>query len=175
MEPEESEEIPLDLKVFLTSLYRVTLQSFLSSGTPLQLPQSENPEISIILVLFNRAELTLACLRSITESQTLPLEVIIVDNASSDETTRLLNLLQGARIIRNSENVNFLLGVNQAAREARGEYVLILNNDTQLMPNTLRSALTTIRSAPDTGAVGGRLILLDGTLQEGGAAFQSTH
>ena len=169
LEPEESEEIPLDLKGFLTSLYRVTLQSFLSSGTPLQLPHSENPEISIILVLFNRAELTLACLRSITESQTLSIEVIIVDNASSDETTRLLNLLQGARIIRNSENVNFLLGVNQAAREARGEYVLILNNDTQLMPNTLRSALTTIRSAPDIGAVGGRLILLDGTLQEGGS------
>jgi GT2 family glycosyltransferase len=150
-------------------LYRVALHSFLSSGVPLQFPQSEKPEISIILVLFNRAELTLACLRSITESHALPLEVIIVDNASSDETPLMLNLLQGARIIRNSENLNFLLGVNQAAREARGEYVLILNNDTQLMPGTLSSALTTIRSAPDIGAVGGRLILLDGTLQEAGS------
>jgi len=169
-EPEESQEtVPSDLKEFLTSLYRAMLHSFLSSGTPLQLPHNEQPEISIILVLFNRAELTLACLRSITESRALALEVIIVDNASSDETPVMLNHLQGARIIRNRENLNFLLGVNQAVRQARGEYVLILNNDTQLMPGTLRSALTTIRSAPDIGAVGGRLILLDGTLQEGGS------
>ena len=47
----------------------------------------------------------------------------------------------GARIIRNDENLNFLLAVNQAAAEARGEYLLLLNNDAQVLPGTLRSAL----------------------------------
>jgi GT2 family glycosyltransferase/glycosyltransferase involved in cell wall biosynthesis len=113
--------------------------------------------------------LTLACLRSLAENHSERLEIIIVDNASSDDTSKLLDRLGGVRVIRNSENLNFLLGVNQAAREAHGKYLLILNNDAQLQPGTLRSALATIRSSPDIGAVGGRIILLDGTLQEAGS------
>lgn len=159
----------LELKQFFTGLYRIQLESFLTSGTPLQLPASAAPEISVIVVLFNRAELTLACLRSLTENHRVQMEVILVDNASQDETPQLLDQLQGARIIRNSENRNFLLAVNQAAREAKGEYLLILNNDAQVLPGTLQSALRTIRSAGDIGGVGGRLILLDGTLQEAGS------
>jgi GT2 family glycosyltransferase len=162
-------ETPLELKEFLTGLYRIQLQSFLITAEPLQLPQSSSPEISVILVLFNRAELTLVCLRSLAEHFCVPMEIIIVDNASQDETPRLLDQLKGARVIRNTENRNFLLAVNQAAREARGEYLLILNNDAQLLPGTLQSTLRTIRSAKDIGAVGGRLILLDGTLQEAGS------
>jgi GT2 family glycosyltransferase len=159
----------LDLKQFFTGLYRVQLQSFLTTGKPLHLPECASPEISVILVLFNRAELTLACLRSLTEAFTERLEIILVDNASQDETSQLLDQLRGVRIIRNPENRNFLLAVNQAAREAKGEYLLILNNDAQVLPGTLRSALQTIQSEGNIGAVGGRLILLDGTLQEAGS------
>ncbi len=162
-------EASLDLKQFFTDLYRVQLQSFLSSGATLELPHRESPEISVIIVLFNRAELTLACLRSLAENSSQRMELIIVDNNSQDETSLLLDRLRGARIIRNPENRNFLLAVNQAAKEARGEYLLILNNDAQVLPGTLQSALNTVRSAPDIGAVGGRLILLDGTLQEAGS------
>src|SRR5262249_11018683 len=72
-EPAETAEMELpdpslDLKEFLAGLYRVQLQSFLTAGTPLQLPYSSNPELSVILVLFNRSELTLACLRSLAEN-----------------------------------------------------------------------------------------------------------
>jgi GT2 family glycosyltransferase/glycosyltransferase involved in cell wall biosynthesis len=170
-EPAELEEIeaPSDLKVFFTHFCEVQLQIFLSSTALLPLPHCENPEISVIVVLFNRAELTLACLRSLAENYSELMELIIVDNASTDETAVLLDRLRGARIIRNSENRNFLLAVNQAAREARGEYLLLLNNDAQVLPGTLRSVLATIRSAPDIGAAGGRLIFLDGTLQEAGS------
>jgi GT2 family glycosyltransferase len=159
----------LDLKEFFTNLYRIQLQSFLTAGSPLQLPHSESPELSVILILFNRAELTLACLRSLAENFLERMEIIIIDNASQDETPQLLDHLRGVKIIRNAENRNFLLGVNQAARQATGEYLLILNNDAQVLPGTLQSALQTMRSAPDIGAVGGRLILLDGTLQEAGS------
>src|SRR5262249_962913 len=129
----------------------------------------DNPEISVLLVLYNRAELTFACLRALAENYSERIEIVIVDNTSRDETALLLDRLHGVRIIRNAENRNFLLAVNQAAKQARGEYILLLNNDAQVLPGTLQCALKTIRSAPDIGGVGGRLILLNGTLQEAGS------
>ena len=169
----EGEGITHDLKDTLTSAHRATLQNFLSSGASLRFPPIKNPKISIILVLYNRAELTFQCLRSIAEEGFRDLEIIIIDNASTDETLQLLDRVEGARVIRNGENLNFLLAVNQAAREARGEYLLLLNNDTQLLLGTLRSAVSTIQSAPDIGAVGGRLILMDWRLQEAGSIVWS--
>jgi GT2 family glycosyltransferase len=171
---EESDPLPtdegaLELKQFFTDLYSMQLQSFLTSGATFEVPHSDTPELSILIVLFNRAELTLACLRSLAENHSVRMEIIIVDNASVDDTPLLLDRLCGVRIIRNAENRNFLLAVNQAAKEARGEYLLLLNNDAQVLPGTMQSSLQTIRSAPDIGAVGGRLILLDGTLQEAGS------
>jgi GT2 family glycosyltransferase len=157
------------LKELRASVYRNGLKNFLASGIPLRLPHREKPEISIILVLHNRAELTLQCLRSIAEHGFESLEVIVVDNASTDETVPMLKRIEGLRIIHNAENRNFLLAANQAAREAKGEYILFLNNDTQLLPGALHSAMCTIRSASNIGAVGARLILLDWTLQEAGS------
>src|SRR6058998_2521244 len=157
------------VKELLTTAYRASLHNFLSAEIPLRLPRSDNPEISIVLVLFNRAELTLQCLRSIAEHGFERLEVIIIDNASTDETGKLLDLVYGATIIRNTENHHFVLAVNQAAREARGEFVLLLNNDAQLLPGALRSALKTIRPDSRIGAVGGRLVMLDWSLQEAGS------
>lgn len=157
------------VKELFTSFYRVQLESFLNSKAVLHLPDSKQPEATVILVLFNRAELTLTCLRSISETCSEQLEIIIVDNASQDQTPLLLRQLRGARVIRNAENRNFLSAVNQAAHEARGEYLLLLNNDAQLLPATLQSAMKTIRNSPDIGAVGGKIILFDGTLQEAGS------
>ncbi len=148
---------------------RLTLEAFLDSGGKLSLPYSLNPRISVVLVLFNRAELTLACLRSIAENRSEDIEVVIVDNASSDATSRLLDRLEGAHILRNSENLHFLAAVNQAARECRGEHILLLNNDSQLLPGALQHAVSTLEAAPDIGGVGGKIILLDGTLQEAGS------
>src|SRR5262245_58562334 len=122
----------LDLKGFFTELYRIQLQSFLSSGTTLDFPEIDNPEISVLLVLFNRAELTLACLRSLIENRSERIEVVIADNNSQDETPLLLDRLRGVRIIRNAENRHFLLAINQIAKQARGDYLLILNNDAQV-------------------------------------------
>jgi GT2 family glycosyltransferase/glycosyltransferase involved in cell wall biosynthesis len=149
--------------------FRIWLESFLVSGARLELPHSETPEVSILLVLFNRSELTFACLRSIVECRSEAIEVIIVDNASSDDTSKLLDRVCGARVIRNSSNLHFLLAANQATKVAKGEHILFLNNDAQLLPGTIRNALRTLTSASDIGAVGGKIVLLDGTLQEAGS------
>jgi O-antigen biosynthesis protein len=153
----------------IASLAKIALDNFLSSSARFRLPSSSEPEISIILVLYNRAELTLQCLRSLAESGQESIEIIIVDNASTDATSSLLNHLDGATILRNSENLHFLKASNLGARQARGRYILFLNNDTQVFPGTLQAALRTLESSQDIGAVGGKLILPDGSLQEAGS------
>ena len=155
-------------KKFLTSMAKISLESFLNSNATIEIPRHEKPETSIILVLYNRAELTLQCLYSILKSTARSFEIIIVDNASTDETRLLLKRIKGARIIENETNVYYLLGCNQAVRQARGEFLLLLNNDTQILADSISSALETIKSSPDIGAVGGKIILPDGTLQEAG-------
>jgi len=160
------------LKAAVRTLFQARLDAFLSSPEMLHLPRSKQPEVSIVLVLYNQAELTFACLASIVETlraRSPDVEVVIVDNASTDATGVLLDRLRGATIVRNTANLHFLKAVNQAVRSARGEAILLLNNDAQLLPGALASALRTLRSAPDIGAVGGRIILPDGTLQEAGS------
>ncbi|MBD1862952.1 MULTISPECIES: glycosyltransferase [Trichocoleus] len=164
--------VPLELerhKQTVTTTYKHVLKSFLASGAKLHLPTSQTPLVTVVLVLYNRAELTFQCLRSLSENFYNSFEVVIVDNASSDDTSVLLDRIQGARIIRNSENHHFLLASNQAAKVAQGKYILFLNNDAQVLPGSIASAVKTIESAEDIGAVGGKILLLDGSLQEAGS------
>jgi GT2 family glycosyltransferase len=156
-------------KQVLENLACLELESFLVSGSRIEIPRIENPEVSIILVLYNRAELTLKCLSSILSNQFKSYELIIVDNASTDKTKLLLERIDGAKIISNSENKHFLLGCNQASQEAVGKYLLFLNNDAQILGDSINAALKTIQSSDDIGAVGGKIILPDGTLQEAGS------
>ncbi|MFH5926978.1 rhamnan synthesis F family protein [Roseomonas xinghualingensis] len=159
-------------KAAMRTLLCGQLDVFLATSASLRLPRSEKPEVSIILVLFNQAELTFGCLRSIKEtlSGDAPgVEIIIFDNGSSDRTGTLLERIEGATVIRSETNLHFLKGVNRAAKLATGRTLLLLNNDAQLLPGAVASALRTLDSAPDIGAVGGRIILPDGTLQEAGS------
>ena len=161
-----------DYKQSISNIYQIALDSFLASEAKLNFPKQELPIVSIILVLYNRAELTFQCLRSLAEvtiNSDYVCEIILVDNASSDRTSLLLGKVEGLKIIRNADNLNFLLAVNQASQVAQGEYLLLLNNDAQVLPGTIESAIATISSANDIGAVGGKIILLDGTLQEAGS------
>ncbi len=154
------------------ALLLARLQAFLSGAATLELPRAHQPAVSIILVLYNQAELTFGCLTSIVETLSGAgpgIEVLVVDNGSTDLTGALLERVDGVTVIRNESNLHFLKAVNLAARSARGRTLLLLNNDAQLQPGALASALRTLDSAPDIGAVGGRIILLDGTLQEAGS------
>lgn len=145
------------------------LQAFLAADERLVLPRADAPRVSIVLVFYHQAALSLDCLRSIVAHCDLPAEVIIVDNASTDRTPELLDRLEGALILRNDENVGFVEAVNQAASRARGRHLLLLNNDAELLPGSLSAAVSTLESGESIGAVGGRIVLLDGRLQEAGS------
>ena len=160
---------PIDeRKAEITKHATYRLQDFLISGQTLPFPQADQPIISVVLVLFNRAELTFRCLRSLKENTHLPIEIIVIDNRSTDLTERLFRQVTGVRYVRNIENKHFLRGTNQGAQLARGKYLLLLNSDTELTPGSIEVALNALESDPSLGAVGGRLILPDGTLQEAG-------
>ncbi len=153
----------------LDKINNIKLHNFLFSQAEIEFPTVEQPLVSIILILYNRAELTLSCLSSILHNSFKSLEVVIIDNNSSDRTSQLLDRIHGAKIIRNVENRHFLLASNQASEIATGKYLLFLNNDAQILGNSIHAAVTTIDRDRDIGAVGGKIILPDGTLQEAGS------
>ena len=132
------------------------------------MPRAESPVVSVLLPVFNRADLTLRCLRSLAAIQ-LPMEIVVIDNASTDLTAALLGRTEGAIVVRNTQNVGFLAAINQAADLARGETLLLLNSDTEVLPGSLEAALETLSASTSNGAVVGRLVHPDGKLQEAGA------
>jgi GT2 family glycosyltransferase len=168
--PDYAQKINLEqAKLSLDTINEITLDSFLNSGSQIYFTTHKKPEVSIIIILHNRAELTLSCLYSLLRNPFKSFEVILIDNNSTDSTHQLLQRINGAKIILNDKNFHYLLACNQASQVAQGDYLLFLNNDTQILGDSITVAVNTLKSSDEIGAVGGKLILPDGTLQEAGS------
>lgn len=129
----------------------------------------ENPDVSIVIPVYNKWDYTAACLRSLAETACeANFEVIVVDDGSADETAHRLAAVEGLVSIRNRENLGFVGSCNRGAEAARGRYLVMLNNDTQVLAGWLDALLETFKTFPDTGLAGARLVYPDGTLQEAG-------
>jgi GT2 family glycosyltransferase/glycosyltransferase involved in cell wall biosynthesis len=127
------------------------------------------PTVSIIVPVHNQIELTLNCLLSIAASQDqTDSEVIVMDDASTDETPRLLKDIEGIRYIQNISNQGFLVSCNEAVKRANGKYLVLLNNDTRVHQHWLDSMLETFSQFPKVGLVGSKLIFPNRKLQEAG-------
>ncbi len=137
---------------------------------PLILPEISSPRVSIVIPVFNKALYTYNCLLSLIACDTeISKEVIIINNASSDETATLLTQLEGAfQIINNEENQGFVQACRQGGAIAKGEFILFLNNDTQVTPGWLSNMINLIDNDPSIGITGSKLIYPDGRLQEAG-------
>lgn len=117
------------------------------------------PKISILILTFNNVLISKICLFSIYCNTTYPnFEVIVVDNASTDETPIWLKTYarthSNLKVILNSDNLGFAGGNNQAAREAAGEYLIFLNNDTVVTQGWVERLLAQFQSDPGIGLVG---------------------
>jgi O-antigen biosynthesis protein len=130
-------------------------------------PQSGFPVVSIIVPTYGQVEFTLRCLESIVAHMpTAPIEIIVVDDAWPGGDTEL-RLVRGIRVIRNETNLGYLRSCNAAAATARGEYLYLLNNDTQVLAGWLDPMLA-LAERSNVGAVGAKLLYPDGSLQEAG-------
>lgn len=142
-------------------------------GAVMRFPEYPDPAVSIIILTYNKAEHTHACLESILAHSDIPYEVIVVDNGSTDSTRELLGRMPGLRVEYNGENAGFIRGCNQGAAMARAPYLLFLNNDTFVTPGWLSTLIRTIDSAPGCGVLGCRLVYPNGSLQEAGSIIWS--
>jgi len=141
----------------------------LTPGAGLDLPP-DLPMTSIIIPVYNNLVYTLPCLHSIYAIKSrAPFEVIVVDDCSTEDYSVLKREYPQVKLIRNERNSGFLLTVNRGAREASGEYILILNNDTEVLPGWLDELATALYHHPEAGMIGSQLIhMRTGTLQESG-------
>jgi len=122
--------------------------------------------LSILLVSFNTREMTLECLRSVyAQTRSVPFEVIVVENASSDGSAEAIGeAFPQARLIALEKNIGFAAGNNLAASHARGELLLLLNPDTVVLDGAIDRLLDRAAEHPEAGIYGGRTIFADGTV-----------
>lgn len=131
--------------------------------------KEDNPKVSIIIPVYNQIHYTYACLESILKNTKNTLyEIIIANDCSTDITTDIDKFVENIKIVTPKENLRFLRNCNNAAKFAKGEYILFLNNDTQVQENWLDSLVELIESDDSIGMVGSKLVYPDGRLQEAG-------
>lgn len=146
------------------------------------------PNITIIIPVFNKVELSKRCLESIyksinlnSEFNTFPplnFEIIVVDNGSFDSTPELIRSFKSRtskaiqlKHIQNSTNLGFAKACNIGAQAALGKYLIFLNNDTEVFPNSLSKLHETLTKNPSVGIVGSRLLYPNYTIQHAGMAL----
>lgn len=127
------------------------------------------PVVSVIIPTFGKVDYTLRCLASIAAAPPrVPIETIVVDDASGDPRVGALEAVRGIRFVLRKENLGFLRSCNDAALLAKGELLMLLNNDTEVAPGAIDALAGLLLQRRDAGMVGARLLYPDGWQQEAG-------
>jgi len=124
-------------------------------------------KLSIIIVNYNGKEIILDCIESIySRLQSIDFEIIVVDNGSKDGSVDAISAdFREVAIIKNVENLGFSRANNRGIKIAKGEYILLLNNDTLLQEGNFSNLIDSMENNLDIGILGCRINNLDGSLQ----------
>ncbi len=135
-------------------------------------PDPVSGRISIIIPFKDRLELLRGCLRSLRESTYRDFEVVLVDNGSSErQTARYLSRVEQRRavcVVDCPGKFNFSRLCNEGAKRATGDYLLFLNNDTEVLTPDWLERMVRLARRPEVGVVGATLLYPDGTIQHAG-------
>jgi GT2 family glycosyltransferase len=126
------------------------------------------PTFAVTIVTFNSARFIGQCLRHVLEQDYPPLEVVVVDNASGDETAGILREFEHrVKVVYNRENVGFAAGQNQAMVLASkdADWLLALNPDVRLTPRFTSALLAASQMDADVGSVCGKLLGMTAALE----------
>ena len=136
---------------------------------PLVFPKVADPIVSVIIPAHNKINVTYACLSALLLAHNkASFEVILVDDASSDETATIEKLVSGIKVVRNTEPQRFIRSCNAGAAVARGTYVALLNNDTEPTVGWLDELISAFGRFDNVGLAGSKLLYPDGKLQDAG-------
>ncbi len=141
-----------------------------STIAPLRFPeQMTRPVVSIVVPVYGQHETTFGCLHSIAANPPRkPYEIVVMDDCSPEPAAAALAPVSGIRVLRNERNLGFIGNVNAGAQAARGDWLIILNNDTVVRPGALDALLDTFAQHDNVGLVGAKLLNADGSIQEAG-------
>lgn len=133
------------------------------------------PAVSIVMVNYNQPQYTAQCLDSIyKDPPEASYEIVLVDNASSDGSPDWLEKqYPQVRLVRSTVNGGIAGGNNLGIRASQGKYILLLNNDTLVIPGTIDRTLQFLEAHPDAAGVGGNLLNEDGSFQSAYADFHT--
>jgi GT2 family glycosyltransferase len=122
--------------------------------------------VSIVIVTYGTRKSLRDCLQSIQVNSVSDQETIVVDNHSLDDSVAMVRTeFPEVRLIANEENLGFSKANNYGIRAASGEYVLLLNSDTVVLPGALQTMTEFMVGHPEAGAIGCRLRSADGSIQ----------
>jgi GT2 family glycosyltransferase len=156
------------------SILDFSLEEIKAHAKNIIFPANPIPLVSIIIPVFESIKFTVECLESIARAGTnVPYEIIVSDDASSDETYDFLHQIKGIRYIRHNKNVGFLRNCNHVFPLCQGKFTLILNNDVQVSDWWLDGLISVFNEHPDAGSAGPKIIYPSGHLQEAGVALRS--
>ncbi len=135
----------------------------------LEFPRAPSPRLSILIPVYNELAMTVECLLSIQRARPdLSYEVVIADDCSTDPEVALLGEVANLVYVRQPANAGFLRNCNTAFARCRGEYVLLFNNDAQVLPYAIDRMVAALDADPAVAAVGPRILYPNGRLQEAG-------
>ena len=131
-------------------------------------PEANNLQLSVVIVSFNTAQMTLRCLDSVrADLAGIDAEVIVVDNGSTDNSVEAIRAnAPWVKLIVSERNVGFGAGNNLALAQARGEYLLLLNTDAFPTAGAVSALMQYLKEHPKTAVVGPKLLNADGSTQQ---------
>lgn len=139
------------------------------SPSPIHLPRYAHPVASILVPMHSSGATGERALRALVHNApAIPFEVVVVNDRADADTARVIDALENAEVIVNEENLGFLGSTNRAAEVARGEYLVLLNDDTEVQSGWLEALVECVESDPSIAYVGAKLIYPDNRLQEAG-------